>query len=425
MIPRLSCVAYRLPLQRPWRSAHGLRTERRGWLVRAELGGHAGYGDCAPLPEAGTESAATAQRRLEDWCRQAASLSLEQQLAMLAGPIDSPAGSAARGSPPGTAGARSGTGRSTPAGALADTLADTLADKLAGAAAVPRAALASATPAADAALETALLDLDARLHGHTLRARLLQHADSPSPAPPLSAIRVNAALGAATEQQPEALAAAIAGGFDVLKLKVGVAPLADELAALQTLCDRLPLAVRLRLDANQAWSPAEAQQLVQALEPLGERIESLEEPLRADAEVPRRDAALQALQAQAAFSIALDESLPGRPWPLAPDELPVRRLVLKPAVLGGLRSTMALAQAVEAAGREVVITSLIESAAGLWASAQLAAATGSPLAHGLATSDWLARDLGAAPAIAQGRLGLTASAGSGFSPSRSTLSRFA
>lgn len=238
-------------------------------------------------------------------------------------------------------------------------------------------------------------------------------------------LRVNAALGAVTECRPAVLETALASGFSVLKLKVGVAALADELAALQALCDWLPPGVRLRLDANQAWSLTQAQHMVAALEPLGTRVESLEEPLRPETEPAQRDAALRALQAKAAFSIALDESLPRRGWPLALDDLPVRRLVLKPAVLGGLRPTLAFAHAAQSAGLEVVVTSLIESAAGLWASAQLAAAMGSSLAQGLATSDWLASDLGNAPTIEQGRLRLGETAGSGFVPTPATHSRFA
>jgi L-alanine-DL-glutamate epimerase-like enolase superfamily enzyme len=67
-----------------------------------------------------------------------------------------------------------------------------------------------------------------------------------------------------------------------------------------------------------------------------------------------------------------------------------------------------------AAGREVVITSLVESAAGLWATAQLAAAIGSPLAHGLATGQWLAEDLGPPPLPLAGRIALPDTPGSGF-----------
>jgi L-alanine-DL-glutamate epimerase-like enolase superfamily enzyme len=63
-----------------------------------------------------------------------------------------------------------------------------------------------------------------------------------------------------------------------------------------------------------------------------------------------------------------------------------------------------------------VVTSVVESAAGLWPTAQLAAATGSRIPHGLATADWLAADLGGAPRPIGGRLWLPARPGSGFKP---------
>ncbi len=92
----------------------------------------------------------------------------------------------------------------------------------------------------------------------------------------------------------------------------------------------------------------------------------------------------------------------------------MRRLVLKPAALGGLRRTLALARRLQAGGIEVVITSLIESAAGLWPTAQLAAAIGSPIPQGLATADWLREDLGPPPRVQAGHLDLPDSPGSGF-----------
>jgi o-succinylbenzoate synthase len=401
MIPGLALVPYRLPLRRPWRSAQGVRRQREGWLVQASHGGCCGYGDCAPLPEAGTETPPAALERLSTWLSDHHQSSLQTQLA-----------------------------------ALED-------------------ALASATPAADAALETALLDLSARLCGLRLSDYLIRE-QSPAaaivaeshPAPALapepdlqpdlgsehehehahahetrlrpeprsksssrSAIAVNAALGAIADLRPEPLERALAAGFRVLKLKVGVAAIDRELEAIRHLSARLPADVRLRLDANRAWTLATTAKLIEALRPIANRIECLEEPC-----AEATDIQLRALQAQAPFALALDESLPARGWPLDPWQLPLRRLVLKPGVMGGLRPTLTLARRAQAVGREIVITSLIESAAGLWSSAQLAAATGSPLAHGLATADWLAADLGPAPAIKAGRIQLPRRPGSGFSP---------
>ena len=58
---------YALPLRQPWTSAHGTRTERRGWLLQVQAAGVRGYGDCAPLPEAGTEAEAVAEVALRLW----------------------------------------------------------------------------------------------------------------------------------------------------------------------------------------------------------------------------------------------------------------------------------------------------------------------------------------------------------------------
>ncbi|MFP4247590.1 MAG: o-succinylbenzoate synthase [Halochromatium sp.] len=387
MLLQLKRIPYRLPLRRPWRTAHGVRRERAGWLVQASGDGCCGYGDCAPLPEAGTETPLAAAERLSTWLREHGQCTLQTQLALL------------------------------------------------------EHAVPSATPAADAALETALLDLSARLGRLPLRESLLGDGSRAGSSKATSEIEINAALGAvAASSQPavpdqvsddawdqvsaeipeaapqgaeQALHPALAAGFRVLKVKVGVAPVEQELAAIRHLCARLPPGARLRLDANRAWSLPTARKLLDDLLPLANWIESLEEPCAA-----ATDAELRVLQARTPIALAVDESLPARGWPLDPEQLPLRRLVLKPGIVGGLRPTLALARRARSAGLEVVITSLIESAAGLWSSAQLAAATGSPLAHGLATGIWLAADLGAAPAIARGYIQLPKRPGSGFSPAQ-------
>jgi L-alanine-DL-glutamate epimerase-like enolase superfamily enzyme len=213
-------------------------------------------------------------------------------------------------------------------------------------------------------------------------------------------------LGAAATLDLSVVEQALAVGFRVLKLKLGTGTLDEEIARVEAAAARLPAGATLRLDANGAWDASTAAACIGRL--AGLPIDCIEEPLATPDE-----AFLTRLQATAPFSLALDESLAGRPDP-DPGRLPVRRLVLKAPVLGGLRRTLRLALRARAAGREVVVTSLVESAAGLWATAQLAAATGSRLAHGLATADWLSEDLGAPPGIGQGQMRLPETAGSGF-----------
>jgi L-alanine-DL-glutamate epimerase-like enolase superfamily enzyme len=140
-------------------------------------------------------------------------------------------------------------------------------------------------------------------------------------------------------------------------------------------------------------------------------VESLEEPLR-----DPRAVDLRRLQAAAEFPIALDESLHLNDAAIGLASLPVNRVVLKPAVVGGVGRTLRLAARLARQGVEVVTTSLIETAAGIWPTLQLTAALGSPLAHGLATSPWLACDLGEAPVPVRGRVILPERTGSGFRP---------
>jgi len=340
LIVRCELLPYHLPLRREWRSARGTIRHRSGWLVRVtDARGRSGLGDCAPLPEAGTEPPERA----------------DQALRLLAPALP---------------------GR-TPPQALS--------------------ALPAGPPAARAALEAALLDLQAQAAGLPLR-RLLD------PGAP-DRVRVNAALGPLDTGAPARAAAAACLGFTVLKLKVGLAPVTEELAALERIAAGLPPGATLRLDANGAWNEPAAAAFIAGCRVLP--VESLEEPLGHPD--PER---LARLQDGAGFPLALDESLAGG---MPPVPLPVRRLVLKPATLGGLRPALALAAQARSAGGECVVTTTLESAVGAWAAAQLAAAVDpvSRLAHGLGTGAWFARDLAPAPSPAAGWLSLPSAPGLG------------
>lgn len=325
-------IPYRLPLRRPWRSVHGVFTHRSGWLVRLESDeGLTGFGDCAPLPEAGTETPERAQEQLQI------------RLPLLRG--------------------------RDPQGALAE---------LDGA--------GFHAPAARCALETALLDLLSQQAGVPLARWLNARA-------PL-AVKANAALGALDDEVSMRAQGAVNAGFAVLKLKIGVAAPETELAALHRLAAGLPPGAVLRLDANGAWNRDQAQHFIEGL--VGLPVESLEEPLAQPDII-----GLRHLQSLAPFPLAVDESL-GR---LGADALlAVRRLVLKPMVLGGVRPAYALARRAEAAGMECVVTTTVDSAVGVAAAAHLAAALGNDLAHGVATASWLSRDVGESPRLADGRV---------------------
>lgn len=229
-------------------------------------------------------------------------------------------------------------------------------------------------PAARCGLETALFDLLAKAKGTSIAALL-----SPSPAETVSVSGHGGALDEEVENR-------LPDGFSVVKVKVGLAPVEEELGRLQQLKH---LDLTWRLDANQAWDEAEAARFIEGLEGLA--VDSLEEPLRSpDPEAWRR------LQERTPIPLARDESLAD----LALQEISARRIMLKPMVLGGLRPALSLARS---SGAEAVVTTTIDAAVGTWAAVHLAAALPGPkLAHGLATSDWLMEDVGTPPPIDNG-----------------------
>ncbi|MGZ3461098.1 MAG: mandelate racemase/muconate lactonizing enzyme family protein, partial [Archangium sp.] len=155
--------------------------------------------------------------------------------------------------------------------------------------------LATKYPAARHAVEQALLELQSKRQGLPLCELLSAGARAE--------VQVNALLGA---QSPEALAEeslrAVAEGYETLKIKVAGRPLAEDVARLAAVRKAVGPRVRLRVDANGAWTESEAGR---ALEELGRyHLELCEQPVAAeDAE------ALCRLSEHSPCPVAADESL--------------------------------------------------------------------------------------------------------------------
>jgi o-succinylbenzoate synthase len=213
---------------------------------------------------------------------------------------------------------------------------------------------------------------------------------------------------------------AVREGFQTLKLKVGARDLASDEARVAAVREVVGADVKLRIDANGAWKEAEAEQALSRFAPHG--IEFCEQPVEAD-----DIAGLARLRATSAIAIAADEALAsGR----ALDEILERRaadlLVLKPAALGGLRACVRIAANARAKGLGCVVTSAFDSALGLTAALQLAAALPGPLPDaGLATGGAFVEDLGHAPLPTRGEIVLPESNGMGVAPLPAALDRCA
>ena len=247
--------------------------------------------------------------------------------------------------------------------------------------------------------ECAQLDLAAQRAGLPLDAWLGGNR-------PAGSVTVNANLGSLLAVSESDIVAACTTGYRILKLKLGVGLPADEIEHLRRLAAALPAGGQLRLDANGAWSCAEASAFLSACCDLP--IEACEEPLQEASALE-----LSRLQAALPFAIAIDESLERLGADLFRHP-PVRRIVLKPARHGSLLSSMEIALRARAAGLEVIVSSGLESSCGLLACAHLAAAIAPDATHGLATASWFSCDTGISPTIERGRMLLPGSPGIGF-----------
>jgi len=172
-------------------------------------------------------------------------------------------------------------------------------------------------------------------------------------------------------------------GYRVLKMKVGALDFRTEVELLDQLRSQFDeQALELRLDANGAWSAAEALPRLFALSAF--RIHSLEQPIAAG-----QPGEMARICASSPIPIALDEELIGIHGEKAKGELleaiKPSYIILKPGLMGGLH---AADQWIEVAGEKGVhwwATSALESNLGLNAIAQWVAAKGPSLPQGLGT----------------------------------------
>lgn len=298
-------------LREPWQSSRG-RIDRRDLLllVLHDRDGLVGLGEAAPLESYDGVSADDAQAALED-CRQV--------LEAADGPDHD--------------------------GLLAEC------ERLA------------VLPQAVAAVDLALWDLAGRRAGRPVWQLL--------GAPPPTLIEVNHMLSATDRAGAAAEAsAARAAGYRCLKAKVAIGDDAGRLAAIRAAAGTDTV---LRVDANGAWTVAEAQAGLRALAPVG--LELCEEPVRGPG-------AMAALAELTDVPLALDEtaSIPG-----ALDHRLCAAVGLKLSRWGGITGLVDTAERARAAGYEVYLTSTLDGPVGIAAALHVAALIKPDRACGLAT----------------------------------------
>ena len=172
-------------------------------------------------------------------------------------------------------------------------------------------------------------------------------------------------------------------GFRCIKLKIGAIHFEKELSLLKMIRRHFSAKeIELRVDANGAFSPAEALEKLQRLSELD--LHSIEQPIRAG-----QWDSMARLSQLSPLPIALDEELIGVHSKSRKKELletiHPQYIILKPSLHGGLWGSQEWIAAASQLGIGWWITSALESNIGLNAIAQWCATLHNPLPQGLGT----------------------------------------
>jgi L-Ala-D/L-Glu epimerase len=212
-------------------------------------------------------------------------------------------------------------------------------------------------PQALAAVDLALWDAAGRRAGKPLCELL---TDAPAALVPVTALADDAGEAAA----------AVRAGFGCVKAKAGLDDDAERLTAIRA---AIGPDVALRIDANGAWSVAEATGRLAELSELG--LELAEEPVHGVTE-------LRALRDRTSVLLAMDETD-------APGSGATQLVCLKISRAGGIGALLAKAAFCHAVGEEVYLASTLDGPLGIAAAVHCAAALRVARPCGLATLDRL------------------------------------
>ncbi|KAA1428352.1 o-succinylbenzoate synthase [Nocardioides antri] len=211
------------------------------------------------------------------------------------------------------------------------------------------------------------------------------------PEPVRDVVPVNVTVPAVGPEAAHAIV--LRGGCRTAKVKVAEPgqTLADDEARLEAVRDALGADGRIRVDANGAWSVDDAVAAIGALDRAAGGLEYVEQPSASVED-------LAAVRRRVDVPIAADESIRRASDPYRVRDLAAADVaVLKVQPLGGVRACLRIAEDI---GLPVVVSSALETSAGVAAGVALAAALPElPYACGLATVQLLTDDVAVDPLL--------------------------
>lgn len=367
----LTAYRYELPLAKPFRTAGRTWLSRQGVLLKLEHEGITAWGEAAPLPGFSRETVAEVAGRLRE-ISPALQRLLEEEV--------KDAGKAGSGA----ADQQDVPGHISPPEGW--ELGQSGEPFFTGVSRYPRVNRFyrehQVPPALQFAIDTMWTDFHSRRESCSPGSLLFGRMPGSIP--------VNAVLplGDSPEESLERAGELVDRGYGTLKVKVGD-DRGSGIEVLRHLRERYP-GLKLRADANRAWSLDRALEAFALLEEAG--LEYCEEPL---AEVTPSN--LERLTGGSSVPVALDESLADPDvgpelWPFADF------FILKPMVSGGLSNLFATKALADHHDIGIIVTSSLEGSTGRSMTSLIAGGMGSrEYAHGLATGSALEMDFRAGP----------------------------
>ncbi len=210
----------------------------------------------------------------------------------------------------------------------------------------------------------------------------------------------------------------VANGFNVLKVKVGVGEISEDIARIRAIRQRVGSAPKIRLDANQGWQAKEAVRAIRLLEDAGLAIELIEQPvLAADIE------GLKYVTDNTLTPIMADESVFSAKDALRVLQLRAADLMnIKLMKSGGIHEALKINALAESFGVECMVGSMIETKLGITAAAHFAASQPNVTRFDFDAPLMLAQDIVAGGIVYEGKtIHLPTTAGLGLDTARMEL----
>jgi len=383
-ITQISATRFRLPFRSPFRTSRGTIIKRDGMILRLVTdAGVIGVGEASPHPALGSMALSNVENALERVAPRVVGTTL-------------------------SAGARTAAQCTAECIMASEPYDDVTVD------AWMDGLRMEIPPALACALDTAASDALARTQGLSLALLFGERIRTSVP--------VNATIAAEMPAEVASQAArARTNGFRCVKLKVGTArTVEEEKERVGAARHALGHDVHLRIDANGAWSEAQALSVIHSLEAYD--LEFIEQPIG-----PGNLEGMRRLQQTSRIPIAADEDVTSLEAAREVLDLGAARvLIVKPMVVGGLGTARRIAELAQRRGASVVVTTTIDSGIGTAAALQVSATLpDSGLAFGLATGELLAGDLIESPlAMSDGEMELPAGPGLGVTLNEAELEQF-